>query len=144
MSAVTTTTTKGAGAVGGLPTALFGYEILESIGRGAGSTIYAATHPQTRQLCALKHVVATNEKEQRFVDQLRAEYEVGQKVGHGGLRKGLDLKGKTNWLGEGAEAGRGGELVDGVPLDQECPSDLMATLDCFIEVAHALHALHGL
>jgi serine/threonine-protein kinase len=143
MSAVTPTT-KGTGAVGGLPTELFGYEILESIGRGAGSTIYAATHPQTRQLCAIKHVVVTNDKEQRFVDQLRAEYEVGQQVGHAGLRKCLDLKVKTNWLGKATEAALVMELVDGVPLDQECPPDLMATLDCFIEVAHALHALHTL
>jgi serine/threonine-protein kinase len=127
-----------------MPENLFGYEVLEAMGQGAGSTIYAVSHPQTHQICALKHVVARNDKEQRFIEQLRAEFEVGQKVNHPALRRSLDLKIKSNWRGKVSEAGLVMELVDGVPLDQECPPGLLAVLDCFIQVAQGLGALHAL
>ncbi len=35
------------------------------------------------------------------------------------------------------------ELVDGVPLDVECPSRIVDMIDCFIQTANALHALHA-
>ncbi|HEY7116517.1 MAG TPA: serine/threonine-protein kinase [Tepidisphaeraceae bacterium] len=129
-------------AGGGIPRELFGYEIIGVLGQGAGSTIYAASHPQTRQICALKHVVVTHEKEQRFVDQLRAEYEVGRKVAHPGLRRSLDFKAKASWLGKVSEAALVMELVDGVPLDQRIPDGLLALVDCFVQTAHALGALN--
>jgi serine/threonine-protein kinase len=134
----------GDGAGGPMPGALFGYEILGRLGNGAGSAIFAASHPQTRQICALKHVVVKTDKDQRFVEQLRAEFEVGQKVNHPGLRKSIDLKVKANWLGKASEAALVMELVDGVPLDQELPHGLPALVDCFRQAAHALHALHSL
>jgi serine/threonine protein kinase len=134
---------KAAGTVR-MPDDLFGYEVLDAMGQGAGSTIYAVSHPQTHQICALKHVVVRTEKEQRFVEQLRAEFEVGQKVNHPALRKSLDLKVKSNWRGKVSEAALVMELVDGVPLDEECPRGLLGILDCFIQVAEGLGALHGL
>ncbi len=82
--------------------------------RGAGSTIYAASNPDTRQLCALKHVVVRNDKDSRFVEQLKAEHEVGGKVRHAGLRKSLDLKLKNTWLGKTTEAALILELFDGI------------------------------
>jgi serine/threonine-protein kinase len=124
------------------PETLFGYEILGRLGQGAGSTIYAASHPQTRQLCAVKHVVATTGKEQRFIDQLKAEFDVGSKVGHPGLRKSLDLKLKSSWLGKASEALLVLELFDGTPLDRQLPPGLGALVDGFVQAAHALNALH--
>src|SRR5215217_2748255 len=87
-----------------VPAELFGYEVLGVIGHGAGSTIYAGSHPQTRQICALKHVVVGKEKDIRFVEQLKAEYEVGCKVSHPTLRKCIELKQKTTWTGKVTEA----------------------------------------
>src|SRR4051812_23001954 len=110
-------------ARGQMPRALFGYEIIEPVGEGAGSLIYGATEPKTGQLCALKHVVVATDRDQRFVDQLKAEYEVGRKVAHANLRRCLDLKVKANWLGKASEAGLVMELVDGVPLDRQCPQN---------------------
>ncbi len=127
-----------------MPAELMGYEIVGVLGQGAGSTIYAASHPQTRQICALKHVIVKSDKEQRFIEQLRAEYEVGHQVEHAGLRKSLDLKVKSNWLGKASEAALVMELVDGVPLDEECPPDMLDLIDCFIQTANALHALHAM
>jgi len=124
------------------PNDLFGYEIIDLLGAGAGSTIYAATDPQTRQIVALKHVVVKTDKDQRFIEQLKAELDVGQKVTHAGLRKSLDLKTKTTWLGKVTEAALIMELVDGTPLDQELPHDLLKLVDCFMRTAEALHAMH--
>jgi len=124
------------------PNDLFGYEIIDVLGEGAGSTIYAATDPQTRQIVALKHVIVKTDKDQRFVDQLKVEFEVGQKVGHAGLRKSLDMKTKTTWLGKVTEAALIMELVDGTPLDRELPHDLLQLVDCFVRTAEALGAMH--
>ena len=60
----TATTTPGA------PRRLFDYEVLESIGQGAGSSIYCVSHPITKQLYALKHVVRKTDKDERFIEQL--------------------------------------------------------------------------
>ena len=133
-----------AGGGGGIPKELFGYEIIEKLGEGAGSVIYAADHRETKQICALKHVVVTTDKEQRFVDQLKAEYEVGHKVKHAGLRRCLDIKVKANWLGKASEAALIMELVDGTPLDRQCPPAFVDIVGCFVQVAHGLHALHQL
>jgi serine/threonine-protein kinase len=118
--------------------------VIDVLGQGAGSTIYAVTDPQTRQIAALKHVLVKCEKDERFIEQLKAEFEVGQKVSHAGLRKSLDLKTKTTWLGKVTEAGLLMELVDGTPLDRELPRDLLALVDCFVRTAEALGALHAL
>jgi len=126
------------------PNELFGYEIIDTVGQGAGSMIYAASDPESRQIVALKHVVVKCDKDQRFVEQLRAELEVGQKVAHPALRKSLDLKTKTTWLGKVTEAALLMELVDGTPLDRELPGDLLRLVDCFARTAEALGALHAL
>lgn len=36
---------------------ILNYEVLEKLGEGAGSTIYAVSDPATGQIYALKHVV---------------------------------------------------------------------------------------
>jgi eukaryotic-like serine/threonine-protein kinase len=129
---------------GQMPRALFGYEIIAPVGEGAGSLIYVATEPKSGQLCALKHVVVRTDRDQRFVDQLKGEYEVGRKVADAHLRRCLDLKVKANWLGKVSEAALIMELVDGVPLDRQCPRSVLDVVDCFAQVAHGLHALHTL
>src|SRR3954471_11783367 len=74
------------------PKSLFGYDVIDLIGEGAGSTIYAVSDPRDNHLYALKHVIRKDEKSIRFVEQLEAEHEVGQAVRHPGLRRTYDLK----------------------------------------------------
>ena len=57
----------------GLPRSLFGYDIIDFIGEGAGSVIYAVNRPENHQIYALKHVVRKNEKAVRFIEQLENE-----------------------------------------------------------------------
>ena len=127
-----------------LPKSLFGYEVVDFIGEGAGSRIFAATHPATKQLYALKYVLPRTEKDQRFVEQLEAEYEVGRQVKHPGLRRSIELKINRSLFRRVTEAALVMELFDGVSLEQRLPKSVTGLVDVFIQTADALHALHAL
>jgi serine/threonine-protein kinase len=127
----------------GLPKTLFGYEVLDFIGEGAGSRIYVVSDPQTRQLYALKHVIRQTEKDERFIDQLEAEFEVGRKVADAGLRKSIDLKmNRCGLLRKVSDAALVMELFDGAPLEKCCPTSLRQIANIFIQVSQALEGLH--
>jgi serine/threonine protein kinase len=127
----------------GMPKKLFGYEVLDYIGEGAGSKIYVVSDPNTRQLYALKHVVRNTDKDERFIDQLEAEFEVGRKVADAGLRKSIDLKlNRTGILRKVSEAVLVMELFDGSPLEKVCPQSLRQITNIFIQVSQALEGLH--
>ncbi len=64
-----------------LPKELFGFEVLSLLGEGAASHVYAVSERKGGQVFALKHVVRTDEKSQRFLDQVSNELEVGRKGG---------------------------------------------------------------
>ena len=125
-----------------LPKELFGYEVLDYLGQGARSHIYVVSDPQTRQVYALKHVVRKNEKDDRFFEQLENEYEVGRITNHPGLRRSIELKDNRTMLRKATEAVLLMELFDGTPLETLPTSNLLETLDCFIQTAKALEALH--
>lgn len=130
---------------GARPTRLFGYEILDQIGEGAASTIYAVSHLETQQLYALKHVVRKTDKHARFIEQLEAEFEVGRKVSHDNLRRVIDYQAKKTILGKVTEAVLVLELFDGVPLEFSLPRAMSAIVEVFIDTSKALEALgtHG-
>src|SRR5690349_14338023 len=91
------TSSTGSGS-GSVPKSLFGYHVIDLIGEGAGSLIYAVSDPATGQLYALKHVLREKDKDIRFVEQLEAEHEVAQQIRHPGLRRTIDLKINKNLL----------------------------------------------
>jgi len=124
---------------------LFGYEVVDYVGEGAGSKIYVVTHPSNKQVYALKHVVVKNDKDVRFVEQLLNEFEVGRQVSHPLIRKVVEAKVTRTLLRRVTAAALIMELVDGVPLDTAVPNDPEAVLDIFRQVAQALQALnkHG-
>src|SRR5450432_18734 len=124
------------------PVQIFGYEILESIGEGAGSLIYAVSHPQTKQIYALKHVTRKTDKHVRFIEQLESEFEVGRKVSHPNLRQVIDYQTKKTLLGKVLEAALIMELFDGAPLDQSIPRAMTMLVNCFIDTGKALEAMH--
>lgn len=126
-----------------LPKELFGYEVLGHLGTGAGSEIYAVNDPKTRQIYALKYVVKTDAKAERFITQLEAEFEIGRAVVHPGLRRSIELVTNRTIFRKATEAALILELFDGQPLETRPTSSLDSTLDCFIKVAHALDALNA-
>ena len=75
-----------------MPKALFGFDVIDFIGEGAGSAIYAVNHPSSGQVYALKYVKPKTDKDHRFVEQLETEYAVGQLVTHAGLRRSIEMK----------------------------------------------------
>jgi serine/threonine-protein kinase len=128
----------------GLPKSLFGYDVLELIGEGAGSLIYAVSDPADNHLYALKHVIRKHEKDIRFIEQLEAEHTVGQLVRHPGLRRTFDLKINKNLFFKPTEAALIMELFDGRPLEFAKPKTLPGLVDVFIKTARALDSLHSL
>src|SRR3954447_26675468 len=78
--------------VSGMPKTIFDYDVIDFIGEGAASMIYAVSDPKTKQLYALKHVIRKTDKDIRFIEQLENEAEVGKKVVHENLRRIFDIK----------------------------------------------------
>ncbi|WP_428937097.1 serine/threonine protein kinase [Fontivita pretiosa] len=126
-----------------MPQSLFGYEVIDTVGEGAGSVIYVVSHPQTRQLYALKHVVRKTEKHARFIEQLENEFEVGRKCSHPNLRRVIDYQAKKTLLGKVTEAALVMELFDGQPLDVNLPRAMTTLVQVFIETGRALEAMHA-
>jgi serine/threonine-protein kinase len=126
------------------PKKLFGYDIIDFIGEGAGSRIYAVSKPETAQIYALKHVVRKTDKDVRFIEQLENEFEISQKFAHPGLRRSIEVKVHRTILRKPTEAVLVMELFDGVPIDGQSTRDPIATVDTFIQVAEALDSLNTL
>jgi len=131
-------------ARGTSPQSLFGYEVIASIGEGAGSLIYAVRDPMTSQVYALKHVLRHADKDIRYVQQVEAEYQVSKQFSHPGLRKSYDLKIKKTLLRKVTEAALVMELFDGQPMDVRPPSNCGSICDIFLQTARALESMHHL
>jgi serine/threonine protein kinase len=144
MSSGAHTSLMPAASLNGIPKTLFDYEVLGHIGDGAGSTIYVVSHPATKQLYALKHVVRKSDKDDRFIEQLETEFEVGNKVNSPGLRRSIDFKVNRTMLRRATDAALILELFDGVSLESHIPRHLVDVVDTFIQTAQALTALHNL
>lgn len=128
-----------------LPKELFGYEVVDRIGEGAASTIYAVTEPRTHQLYALKHVVRKTDKDIRYVDQVENEFNVSKLFRHTGLRRSFELKvNRKVVFGPVTDAALVMEFVHGVPINEHPPEGVAAIIDCFTQTARALEALHHL
>jgi serine/threonine-protein kinase len=128
-----------------LPKALFGYEVVDLIGEGAASRIFAVTDPKTSQLYALKHVIRKTEKDIRYIDQVENEFNVSKQFRHPGLRRSFDFKtARKGMFGPLNEAALVMELVHGAPINEHPPGDVGAVVDCFIQTANALESMHKL
>src|SRR3954464_667054 len=121
---------------------LLHYDVLERLGEGARSTIYAVSDPKTRKVFALKHVIRAEQKDIRFIEQMETEFEVSRQFTHPGLRKSYELKIVKTMLLKVSEAFLLMELVDGKPLDVRPPTGMMEILDTFIQAAQGLKAMH--
>lgn len=142
MSVIATTSGIDPALDPGLPRKLFDYDVVDLIGQGAGSLIYVVSHPVNKQLYALKHVVRKTQKDDRFIEQLETEHQVGGRLNHPGLRRSIELKINRTLLRRPTEAGLLLELFDGVSLEQQPPRNLLDIMSTFIQTAQALAALH--
>ena len=121
---------------------LLQYEVLERLGEGARSTIYAVKDPATRKEFALKHVVRNDPKDIRFIEQMETELEISKSFNHPSLRKSYELKVQKSMLLKINEAFLLMELVDGRTIDIDRPTDMVELIDIFIQVAQGLKHMH--
>jgi len=121
---------------------LLQYDVLDRLGEGAKSTIYAVMDPTTRKTFALKHVIRKEDKDIRYVEQMEQEFEVSKNLNHPVLRKSYDLKVNKTLLLRVTEAFLVMELVTGRTLDNDLPRSLLDILDIFILVADGVRAMH--
>src|SRR5437660_6350020 len=123
---------------------LLHYDVIERLGEGARSVIYAVSDPTTKQLYALKHVVRTDQKDLRFVEQMEAEFAISRQFTHPNLRRTFELKINKKMMMKVTEAFLLMEWVDGMTLDVRPPRNMMEAIDTFIQAAHGLQAMHNL
>jgi serine/threonine protein kinase len=121
---------------------LLQYDVLERLGEGARSVIYAVSDPATRQVFALKHVIRAEPKDLRFIEQVETEYEISRQFTHPNLRRSYELKLIKTMLVKISEAYLVMEMVDGKPLDVRPPTEIADILDTFIQAAQGLKAMH--
>ncbi len=125
-----------------MPQKLLHYDVQERLGVGARSTIYRVTDSETGRPFALKHVVRSDPKDIRFIEQMEREYEISSKFSHPYLRRSYKLKIVKTMLLKVSEAFLVMELVEGKPLEQSLPRDMGMLLDVFANAAEALKAMH--
>jgi eukaryotic-like serine/threonine-protein kinase len=121
---------------------LLNFDVLERLGEGARSTIYAVIDPLTRQTYALKHVVRTDPKDIRFIEQMENEFSVSKQFTHPNLRRSYDLKINKTLLLKVAEAFLIMELFNGKAMDVYLPPSMVDIIDAFIQAANGLKAMH--
>jgi len=121
---------------------LFGYRILARIGTGAASELYAVQDPKSKQVWALKRVVKNNEKDQRFIEQVEAEYQIGGKLDHVNVRR-TDRLLRNRKMFRTVEIGLLMELVDAASVDQRLPETQREAVDLFIQTARGLAHMHS-
>lgn len=129
---------------GGMPASLFGYEVIERLGEGAASVIYAVRNRRDGSRYALKHLILRSERDTRYLEQFRQELAVSRQFRHPALRRCYEMKTRRTVLLRPREAALVMEFVEGTPLDQQQPQSFRVIMRYFMQVAAALAALHYL
>ena len=118
------------------------YTVLAKLGEGAASMLYAVQNPKDKQVSALKYVEKTDEKSQRFIDQVTQEFAIGSKLQHDSIRKIRKLI-KHRKLLKITAVSMIMELVDAMTLDQQLPRNHSQAVDIFLQVARGLAHMHN-
>ena len=121
---------------------LHGYRIRTVLGDGAFSRVYLVEDPKTRTAYALKHVVSEGEKEDRWVDQVRAEWEIGRKLAHEAIRRVVDCRHEGWFLRSSRDVALVLELIDAPSLAEQPRPSIHECLWIFRDVACALLHMH--
>ena len=120
---------------------LFGYKVLGRLGEGAASVLYAVQESKTGQVWALKHVTKQTDKQQRFLDQVEQEHEIGSKLDHPNLRR-IERMHRKRKRFRTVEVGLLMEFVDAPGLDESKPETVLKCVRIFEKIAHGMHHMH--
>ncbi|MEQ9453675.1 MAG: serine/threonine-protein kinase [Phycisphaeraceae bacterium] len=117
-----------------------GYQVLGTLGQGAKSTIFEVRGTDNKRY-ALKRVVKDSPSDQRFVDQAVSEYEIAKKFDSPYLRKGVKLI-RIRKLIRTSEVIVVMELIEGMPLEQYQPGNMLELIEIIAHAAQGLHTMH--
>ena len=117
------------------------YNVLAKLGEGAASMLYAVQDPKTKQVSALKFVEKTDEKSQRFLDQVEQEYAIGSKLDHIAIRKISKLI-RHRKMFKVTSLSMIMELLDAMTLDQQLPKNHGQAVEIFGQIARGLAHMH--
>jgi len=118
------------------------FTILQKLGEGARSTLWAVHDPKTRQVWTLKNVELGDDKDDRFFQQMQQEYDVGSKLDHFNVRK-VERLIKHRKMLKTHSMSMLMELIDGEPLDVRLPKNHVQAVKIFQEVAAGIDHMHG-
>ncbi|MBX3358112.1 MAG: serine/threonine protein kinase [Phycisphaeraceae bacterium] len=121
-----------------------GFRVMSELGRGAASLIYLVLDPKTKQVWAIKHVAKETPKDQRFLDQAEAEYQIASQLDHPRIRKiARIIKKKDSIVSLSAsELYLVMEMVDGASLERKTPRTFEEAAEIFEQVAEAMAHMH--
>jgi serine/threonine-protein kinase len=125
-----------------IPSELFGYKVVDRVGEGAASTVYAVMDPKTRQVMALKHVIRRTEKDQRFIEQMEQEHKVGSKLNHVNVRAIHRFVKNGSLFGPVKDVALLMELVDATTLDSSPRPSAANIASYFGQAARGLAHMH--
>ena len=125
-----------------LPKEIADHRVLAHLGTGAASEIYAVQDPKTKQVWALKHVIKRTDKDQRFIEQVEAEFNVGSKLDHEYVRH-IERLIRHRKRFKVVAVSLLMELVDALTMEDFRPRDLAHTVRIFNHVALGLGHMHG-
>lgn len=118
------------------------FTVLGPLGTGAHSTILRVRRVSDGREYALKVVPIGDEEDQKFLEQARLEYRVGQMLDHPALVKVFCLDEERSWLFKVKKASLLIEYVAGKPLDEVPALNPTRAVGVFAQVASGLAHMH--
>ncbi len=118
-----------------------GYEVIDVLGHGASSTIFAVRDAHDDQVYALKKVLRKSSVDQKFIEQALTEYNVPRRFNHPVLRKSFKVIRKRR-LFKTTELLVLMELIDGRTLERSRSLPISELVDIFISIADGIDAMH--
>lgn len=114
-----------------------GYQVVQFIGSGAGSTIWQIRDRRTEQVRALKRVLRRTAEDVKFLDQAANEYDIGSKLSHPALRQMIELRRVKSWFSL-KEIHLVMEFCPGQTIQENRPQSVAQVVDIFNQVAAGL------
>lgn len=122
--------------------AIAGYRVQSKIGVGAASELFLVQDPRTKQIWTLKHVIKTSQKDDRFLEQVHREYQVGSRLKHPNIR-GVHRLIRHRRVFKVNAMSLLLEWVDATPLDKRLPRTDTLAVHIFRQIAEGLAHMHG-
>ena len=119
------------------------FQILETLGAGAHSSILRVRRDEDSREYALKLVPIDGDEDKKYLDQIKHEYRVGKMLDHPCVAKVYCLETESDWRFRVKKAKLLVELVPGVTLDKAPLLKMTKLLRVFERMAAGLSHMHA-